>query len=106
MVEKYKLQYWDIENTMLSINWVGDRKDYVRGDCRVRAIKKSTDTERHNTSHHQKQNYSKPMTLDESRIYIAENSEMLGSQIHDCVGLTLEDVCEKVEFDRPIQVRN
>ena len=77
-----------------------------RSDCRVRAIKESTDVDEHNKGHHQRQNYAEPMTLDELKTYIAKNSGMLGSQIHDCVGLTLEDVCKKVEFDEPIQIRN
>ncbi|MFA4960316.1 MAG: hypothetical protein WC548_01505 [Candidatus Pacearchaeota archaeon] len=106
MVEKYKLQYWDNKNTVLSISWASDREDYVTGDCRVRAIRESTDVYEHNRGHSQVQNYTEPMTLDESRTYIAKNSKMLGSQIHDCVGLTLEDVCENVEFGEPIQVRN
>jgi hypothetical protein len=105
MVDKYKLQYWDSRNTVLSINWAGDREDYIKGDCRVRAIRESTDVVKHNINHLQIKNYTNPMTLDEARAYIAENSGMLGSQIHDCVGLTLEDVCNKVEFDEPIQVR-
>jgi hypothetical protein len=105
MTDKYKLQYWDSRNTVLSINWAGDREDYIRGDCRVRAIRGSTDVVKHNRNHLQIKNYTKPMTLDQARTYIAENSGMLG-QIHDCVGLTLEDVCKKVEFGKPIQVRN
>jgi len=103
---KYRLQYWDHRNTVLSINWAADRRDYVPGDCRVRAIKAITDVEKHNKSNYQRQNYTKPMTLDEARVYIAKNSRMLGSPINDCVGLTLEDICGVVEFDEPIRVRN
>ena len=109
MIEKhrlqYKLQYWDPRNKLLSIKWAKDRKDYIAGDCRVRAIQESTDVDEHNKIHSQKQNYSKLMTLDEARRYIEENSQML-DEVHDCVGLTLEDVCKVINFSMPIKIRN
>ena len=106
MSKKYRLQYWDSQNSVLSISWAWDRENYIAGDCRVRAIKESTDIEKHNKINHQTQNYTKSMTLNESRAHIVKNSKILGSQIHDCIGLILEDVCEKVEFDETIQIRN
>lgn len=105
MVEKYKLQYFDRGNEVLSINWAGDRKDYVAGDCLVRAIMGDTNVDEHNKTHFQKQNYSAPMTLEEVRLYLVQNIGMLG-EVHDCVGLTLEDVCKVVEFTAPIRIRN
>ena len=36
---------------------------------------------------------------------IGQNSPML-REVHDCVGLTLEDVCKAVEFTEPIKIRN
>jgi len=106
MAEKYKLQYWDHANTVLSIGWATNEEEYVAGDCVVRAIKETADVDQHNKKHFQHQNYTEPMTLSEARRYIAQNKEMLGSLIHDCVGLTLEDTLEEVEFRRPIRVRN
>lgn len=103
MTEQYKLQYWDRENQFLSINWAG--KGHAFGDCRVRAIMDNTDVNAHNKTHFQKQNYSKPMTIEEAREYIAKNTGMLG-EVRDCVGLTLEDVCKVVEFSKPIEIRN
>ena len=105
MAKQYKLQYWDHRNEALSINWASDREDYVAGDCRVRAIMGSTDVDEHNKQHFQRQNYSPPMSLEEARQYIAQNQDMLG-KVHDCVGLTLEDVCGVVEFSEPIRIRN
>lgn len=104
MVEKYKLQYWDHRNNLLSINWAHSR-DYVAGDCRVRAIPGDMNVDDHNRIQFQRQTYSAPMTLEEAREYIAQNSEMLG-KVHDCVGLTLEDVCIVADFTKPIEVRN
>jgi len=109
MAEKYRLQYWNPRETSLSINWVGmrqgDKRPHEIGDCRVRAIRESTDIKAHNESHFQKQKYTEPMTLDDVRNYITQNNAMLG-EVHDCVGLTLEDACIEVEFSEPIQIRN
>ena len=104
-MEKYKLQYWDTLTTVLSIKWANDRQDYVSGDCRVRAVTGDTNVDEHNRKHFQRQKYSASMTLEEARQYVAQNLSMLG-EVHDCVGLTLEDVCRVVEFPESIQIRN
>jgi len=105
MAEQYKLQYFDCRNEVLSIGWAVDREDYVAGDCRVRAILGGTDVDQHNKKHFQRQNYSAPMTLEDARQYIEQNKSMLG-EVHDCVGLILEDICKVVEFSEPIRIRN
>ncbi|MDP3771689.1 MAG: hypothetical protein Q8R16_05295 [bacterium] len=54
----------------------------------------------------QSQTYTDPLTLDAARRYIAEHTVMLGAQIHDCVGIVLEDAEDRIiPFDPPIQVR-
>lgn len=100
MVERYKLKYWDSANKVFSIDWAFNRENYVPGDCYVRAI-----TEDANVIKDSKIHYSSPMTLKKAREYIVKNPEMLG-QIHDCVGLTLEDICKSVDFLKPIKIRN
>jgi len=106
MTEKYKLRYWDRDEKVLSIRWAGDRTDYVPGDCRVLAIKESTQISQDQKSSLLGQKYTAPMTLDELREYIVKNAKMLGSLIHNCVGINLEDICEAVEFEKPIEVRS
>ena len=101
----YRLQFWDKRKNALAINWAKDRVDYVEGDCRVRAILGSTDVEEHNKNHFQRQEYSEPMTLEQARDYIKVNTARLG-EVHDCVGLTLEDACFNSDFAKPVEVRN
>ena len=105
MAETYRLQYFDDRDGVLAINWAKDRKNYVPGDCRVRAIHGDTDLAEHNRVHFQNQNYSAPLTLEEARLYISQNTGLLG-EVHDCVGLALEDICGVADFSEPIQIRN
>jgi len=104
-MNKFRLQYWDSREEVLSIQWAFGRKDYVSGDCYVRAIAEETDVNEHNARNHQNQKYSEPLTLDEARKYVEDNVRMLG-EVHDCLGLRLEEKCEVAEFSAPIVVRN
>jgi len=100
MADKYRLQYFINSKDVLAITWAESN-----GDCRVRALKESTNVAEHNTSHFQEQTYSDPMTLGEVRDYISANTELLGTLVHDCVGLHLEDLCADVQFKEPVSVR-
>lgn len=107
MVNRYRLQYRDERNNALSIQFAYYKTGAIPGDCyRVKAIKESTDVELYNKDHFPGKNYTNPMTFDEARQYIAQNHELFGSQRFLCVGLTLEDICGKIDFDVPIQIRN
>jgi hypothetical protein len=106
MEEKYKLQYRNYKEDSFAIRWTHNKKDYVEGDCLVKAIKTDTDVKINKRLRLQENYYTNSMTLDGARNLIVKNKNMLGSQIHDCIGLTLDDICESVEFDEPIQVRN
>lgn len=74
-----------------AISWASDRKDYVSGDCRVRAYDDDGQAGNDRTE---------SMTLDEARAHIAANQQKLGLQIHFCVGLMLYG--EKGEFLRHV----
>ena len=105
-MKRYRLQFFDrSEPKIFAINWVAG-PGRVAGDCRVRAIAGTTDPDAHNRASHQRQRYSEPLTLDEARAYVAANAAGLGTLIHDCVGLQLEDGTPDVDFAEPIQVRN
>jgi hypothetical protein len=102
---KFKLQYWDPRKTVLSIEFAHD-KGYVLGDCYVRAINESTDEDAYNKKHFQMHRYTKPMDIDEARSFVSQNTDMLG-EVHDCIGLTLQDANDKREyFKEPIIIRN
>ena len=109
--EKFQLQYWSRFKDALSIQWAFDRPNHVSGDCYMRAIRSETDAMGHNRRRHQNLPYTEPMTLAEARAFLSENKGLLGSRIHDCIGLQLEDtpiiekVPEKVFFPEPIHVR-
>jgi len=108
MTTKYKIQFHNRLKSAISIQWAFDRKeDYVPGDCYVRGISADTDVDEHNKAKCQKQVYTDALTLDEARQFVLDNVELLG-EIHDCLGLTLEDRCEdkSVCFDKPVEVRN
>lgn len=109
--EKFRLQYCSRFKDVVAINWAFDRAKYVLGDCYVRAIREETDIAEHNRIHCQKPIYTEPMALAEAQGFISENKRLLGSMIHDCVGLQLEDtplgsVSRRIIFPEPIIVRN
>jgi len=109
MDDQYRLQLFDIHGACLAINWASaygaDR--YATGDCVVRAIRSTTDVAAHNRTRGQLQRYTDPMTISDVRRFIDEHRMMLGSQVHDCVGIVLEDSEDRiVPFDQPITVRS
>lgn len=107
MTNRYRLQYLDERKNALSIKFAHYKVGEIPGACyRVNAIKESTDVDRYNKNNFPIKNYTKPMTFEEAREYLAQNPELFGSQRFLCVGLTLEDACGKIDFDVPIQIRN
>lgn len=107
MEERYRLQYFR-SKTSLSIKWCNNEDNYVRGDCRVRAIKESTDIKVHNKKNLQSNLYTGLMTKKELKEFISRDPDLLGSMINNCRGLVLEDFVffEKVDFDSPIEIKN
>jgi len=111
MIE-YRLQYFDRRRNVLAINWAHNRDDYVSGDFYVRAIRTSTDVDKHNKDNHQRQLYTIPMSLDRTRTFIDRFGRDLCGEVHDCKGLVLEDFVKGVDesrwvnFDNPVQIRN
>jgi len=106
-MERYRPEYFGRERDILLINWANDNPNYSTGDCRVKAIHESTDVKKHCRKNFHKSFYTDPMTLDEARRYIFDNSGMLGSLINNCVGLRLEDRCNdemNLDFETPIPV--
>ncbi len=104
-MEKYRLQFFDAHKACLAINWANayENGKFATGDCVVRAICGTTDVDAHNRAHQQLQTYTEPMSLEDARRYIAEHILMLGSMVHDCVGIVLEDSENPiVRFDPPI----
>lgn len=107
MNDQYRLQFFDAHKACLAINWANAYENrFARGDCVVRAICGTTEVDAHNRARHQHQTYTTPMPIEDVRRYIAEHPLMLGSSVHDCVGIVLEDAGDRfVPFGNPIQVR-
>ncbi|MBT7706063.1 hypothetical protein HN747_01310 [archaeon] len=105
MLERYKLQYFGVDNTVLSIS-LARGHGYSKGDCRVRTIHEHTNPDAHNRARLQSLDYSEPMSIESIKTYIAQNKRMLGSRINNCVGITLEDTLSTLDFDKPISVRS
>ena len=103
-MSRYRLQRMALSDVFL-IAWADRRPGYVPGDCYVRAIEEKTDPVSHPRLVHTRARYTEPMTLDEARAIVAANPLELGSMIHDCVGLLLEDG-RAVDFAEPVIVRN
>lgn len=101
MEERYRLQYAYTKGALFINLTSGKNYDYESGDCVVRAVQEKTNVEEHNKFEHGI--FSSPMTLDKAKEYISQNREMLGKDIHRCFGLSLEDCCDKIEFNKPIQ---
>lgn len=56
--------------------------------------------------HCERHRYTESMDIDKARLFVSQNTGMLG-KVHDCVGLALEDANdEKVYFKEPIIIRN
>lgn len=109
MDEWYRLQLFDTHGACFAINWANAYENgrFATGDCVVRAIRATTDVDTHNHARHQLQRYTEPMSLGDVRRYITEHPMMLGAQIHDCVGVVLEDADDCIiTFGAPIQVRD
>lgn len=101
--ERFRLKFFVSDGSFVQINWARGR-DRVSGDCYVSTIKESSDPKVVHPHAPHDQRYSPPMTLDEIRAYVAARPEMLGSQIHDCIGVELmEDELPHV-FAEPIRV--
>jgi len=82
----------------LSIVWDSKRHGYVPGDCQVVAFSAGAEAETPTLA---------PMTIDEIRAYVADRTDMLGTLIHDCTGISVQDQDGRgVDFPSPIQVRN
>lgn len=107
MVEKYRIQHSDSSETAFSIRFAHKREDYVDGDFYVRAIKGSTDVDKHIRKHFYRKLYTDPMTVEEARTFIEQNRDMI-EEVHDCMGLILddEDGYVVIDFDEKILIRN
>ena len=102
MHEPIRLKYFSAGT--LNIRWASDRKDYVQGDCYVLAVRASVPVAAHGGPGVA---WSEPMPLADARAFIAAHPQMLGSQIHDCVGVALEDGDRAtIAFATPIRVRD
>ena len=97
-MEKYKLQYWGKNAKMLAVKIAsnGNRDFYVW------AIRESTNAMEHDTKYKQQHEYTESMTRDETKIFISLFGQNLAENkvLHKCVGLTLEDECRDIYFDK------
>jgi len=50
-MKKYRLPYTDRHHKVVAIQFTHHRRDYVAGDFYVRAIKSTTDIQKHNKKH-------------------------------------------------------
>jgi hypothetical protein len=98
MVVRYRLQYINSNNALLSIKRPYEEVNYMPGDCRVQA------TEENGTHTHLKKAFTEPMTIDEIREYLLKNHGLLGPS-RDCIGLSLDNSGRNIAFDEAIQVR-
>ncbi|OGH70367.1 MAG: hypothetical protein A2754_03150 [Candidatus Magasanikbacteria bacterium RIFCSPHIGHO2_01_FULL_47_8] len=105
MSERFRLE-WHSPG-VLAIGWARGTSR-VRGDCLVNAIQEKTDPkafiEKQKRPDHTK--FTNLMTFAEARQFIAQNPRMLGSQIHDCLGLKLMDARQILLFSIPLQIQN
>jgi len=123
MVAKYRLKWSSYyKEDCLAIQWAHGNENYVAGDCYVRALQEGTDEYKYlkETLQPTYIKYTKLLTLEEIREFVAENKSFLGTQIHDCVGILIEDDpvdgphehdfqkygSKKIDFAIPIEVRN
>ncbi|MDP3699052.1 MAG: hypothetical protein Q8R47_05695 [Nanoarchaeota archaeon] len=100
---RYRLLYTDRQHKVLAIQFAHHRSDYVPGDFYVRALKGTTDIMNHNKKHGL-QDYTPAYTLDRAIIFIQKIAKV--GQVHDCLGLRLEDEQSYVNFNQPIMFRN
>ncbi|MDO8622473.1 MAG: hypothetical protein Q7R80_04540 [bacterium] len=108
MDEHYRLQLFDFHATCLAINWASAYgANRAVGDCVVLAIRAATDVDAHNRTRGQRQRYTEPMALADARRFVEAMKHLLGSRVHDCIGIVLEDdgAYPVVAFDPPIEVR-
>lgn len=90
MSERIRLKYQTAGT--LSIRWAHERKDYVAGDCFVCACRETSDPSEFDLHDADPSTaWSRPMTLEEAREFIAGHRHMLGSMINRCLGVTLLD---------------
>ncbi len=94
--ERFRLKFFSPLH--FAIRWASERPGYVAGDCYVVVFTADADAGTPTMA---------PMAPEEIRAYLAERVDMLGGQIHDCVGLSVEDADGRaVDFVEPIRVRN
>gem|GEM_PF-3522925 len=101
-MEKYRLQYFDRNRTVLAIQFAHLRNDYLPGDFYVRAITGRVDITK---PPFKKFNYTPITTLGEARNFIQDFGQKTGED-SDCFGLLLEDQQRYVDFNQPIKFRD
>jgi len=96
-MEKYRLQYWGKNAEWLAVKIAsnGNRDFYVW------AIRENTDTKEHDAKHKQMHEYTEPMTLEETKIFISlfGPNGTSNKMLNRCIGLTLEEACRNISFD-------
>ncbi len=88
-----------------ALKWAVEQQGYVPGDFYIRAIKEETDADKFNEMNYSNNKYTKPMTIDEIRLFVLADLEKAGNSVHDCMGLFLEDDNDKKVFFEPIKIR-
>ncbi|HLD00946.1 MAG TPA: hypothetical protein VJC39_04325 [Candidatus Nanoarchaeia archaeon] len=104
-MEQYLLLYSGRHLDALCIRWVNGPEN--KGNCRVEAILGSTNLDEHqNSTSRMVYSDSNPLTLDLARTFIAQNSQLLGSNINDCVGLYLRAQNQEINFAEAVRVKS
>ena len=80
------------------IRWAFDLPNYEAGDCVVVVDPEGAEAVGFCSGSFE------PMTLEEIRAFVAADTSVLGSLIHDCHGVILDN--EMILFEHPIVVRN
>jgi len=102
-MEKYRLQHFMRDRNILAIKFANFSSDYVPGDFYVRAILGTTNSVAHNKANGQKNIYTQSYTLAQARQVIMNWSNF--GEVHDCMGLALEDESRYVDFEKAIHFR-
>ena len=102
-MEKYRLQHFMRDRNILAIKFANFSPDYVPGDFYVRAILGTTNPVAYNKANGQKNIYTQPYTLAQARQFIINWKNF--DEVHDCMGLSLEDEYRYVDFEKAIHFR-
>ncbi len=92
MEKKYQLEYILGTKETFRIRTAFDKKEFNFSGCRIIAIQENLEIG---------DNYSRPLTLSDSKKYVEVNQKALGATIPICYGLNLSNNTF-LDFDEPI----